>query len=67
MIYYVEREEASAYRRIFRVITPRDGVVYNEVANFHEFESNGDRTRWYHFTADVPWHATPIEIVEEVK
>ncbi len=60
--YWVEREEAGAYRRIFRVVIPRGGIVYNEVANFHEFQSDGGRTRWYHFSADIPWHATPLEI-----
>lgn len=61
-IHYVEREEAGAYRRIFRVVTPRNGIVCNEVANFHEFQSDGERTRWYHFSADIPWHATPLEV-----
>ena len=61
-IYWVEREEAGAYRRIFRVVTPRNGIVSNEVANFHEFQSDGESTRWYHFAADIPWHATPIEV-----
>lgn len=67
MIYYVEREEAGAYRRIFRVLTPRNGMVKTEVANFHEFQSDGVRARWYHFAADIPWHAIPLEIREEVK
>ena len=61
-IFYVEREEAGAYRRIFRVLTPRNGVVSNEVANFYEFQSDGERTRWHHFSADIPWHATPMEV-----
>lgn len=59
MVHYVEREEAGAYRRIFRQKWQTNEI---EVANFHEFQSDGDRTRWYHFAADIPWHATPLEV-----
>lgn len=61
MTYFVEREEAGAYRRIFRLDHSSNE---KQVANFHEFTEYGERTRWYHFSADIPWHATPVEAPE---
>lgn len=60
MQYYVERE-CNCYRRIFRQNQQTKDI---DVANYAEFQANGIRTRWYHFAAELPWHASLIGIPE---
>lgn len=54
--HYVERE-CNAFRRIFRQDRQNNTI---EVANYAEYQTNGELTRWYHFAAEIPWHANPI-------